>query len=224
MKILLSYPRSGNHLVRFFMELLSEQPTLGVMNNVKDRPIFENIFSENIPFNIDSIDNYDIDNLYVKSHVPPTPTNKPTELIFIVRNPQEVLLRNLNYKFKTNGWDGYDNYFKNIDYFINFDGKKLCLYYENIITEPIQFIEEIYNFLDIKNKSKKDYVIQNIDKLYELSKNGKNRIWGGVNSNSIHYYYDKIKLEDKELFDNYIQSKLNTNKYDLIKNKYNLHY
>jgi hypothetical protein len=45
MKILLSYPRSGNHLVRFFMELLSEQPTLGVLNNVKDRPIFENIFS-----------------------------------------------------------------------------------------------------------------------------------------------------------------------------------
>ena len=53
MKVLLSYPRSGNHLVRFFIELLSELPTLGCINNKLDIPIYLNEFTENIPFNIE---------------------------------------------------------------------------------------------------------------------------------------------------------------------------
>ena len=50
--VLLSYPRSGNHLVRFFIELLSEKPTFGCGDNPKDIEIYKNKFSENIPFNI----------------------------------------------------------------------------------------------------------------------------------------------------------------------------
>ena len=34
--IFLSYPRSGNHLVRFFIELLSEIPTYGCKGNKRD--------------------------------------------------------------------------------------------------------------------------------------------------------------------------------------------
>jgi len=29
MNVILSYPRSGNHLTRFFIELITEQPTYG---------------------------------------------------------------------------------------------------------------------------------------------------------------------------------------------------
>jgi len=62
-----------------------------------------------------------------------------------------------------------------------------------------------------------------LDKLYELSKQGKNRIWGGVNSNNnISYYYNKIDNAQKGLFESYIQSMLTTGKYNYIKNKYYL--
>lgn len=135
---------------------------------------------------------------------------------------QEVLLRNLNYQYRIDGWDGYDLYFECIDYFNNFNGKKQMFFYEDICTNQIQFIEELYNFLNINNELKKEYVIQNIYKLYEISKKGENRIWGGVNSNSIHYYYDKINKNDKQRFDDYIKYKFDTNKYNVIREKYSL--
>ena len=50
--VLLSYPRSGNHLTRFFIELLSEIPTKGCEDNDLDIPLHKNSFSEKIPFNI----------------------------------------------------------------------------------------------------------------------------------------------------------------------------
>ena len=49
---LLSYPRSGNHLTRFMIELLTETPTYGCQTNALDIPIYQNHFKCEIPFNI----------------------------------------------------------------------------------------------------------------------------------------------------------------------------
>ena len=38
------YPQSREHLVRFFIELLSENPTYGCEGNVKDKEIYRNVF------------------------------------------------------------------------------------------------------------------------------------------------------------------------------------
>jgi hypothetical protein len=46
MFLIASYPRSGNHLLRFFIEYLTERPTLGCRGNVKDTPIHLNKFAE----------------------------------------------------------------------------------------------------------------------------------------------------------------------------------
>ena len=222
MKTLLSYPRSGNHLVRFFIELLTEQPTLGLLYMRNDIPIFQNIFPEKIPFNISSLSNYDSNILYRKEHN--QPKNVPTELICIVRNPREVLLRNLHYlrHRRDKNWKICDPYFDCFDYYSMFQGKKCLFFYEDICTDKITFIEQLYDFLDVKNESKKEYVLKNIDSLFELSKLGKNRAWGGVNSTSIHYYYEKIQGEDKLRFDDYIQTKIDSGKYDILKAKYSL--
>ena len=110
MKLLLSYPQSGNHLVRFLIEILTETPTLSLCGNRRDIPIFKNVFPESIPFNITSVEDYDNNNLYAKKHRPPTVN--PDELIFIVRNPREVLIRHCGEKMTLNGWGGYKNYFK----------------------------------------------------------------------------------------------------------------
>jgi hypothetical protein len=225
-KVLLSFPRSGNHLVRFFIELLSEQPTNGYIGNPRDIPIFQNEFPEQIPFNIDStqIDKYDTNQLYTKYHTPPPNNNYTniTELIFIVRNPKEVLLRHCNNKLNIGGNYGFLPYFQCIDYYTNFTGNKICFFYEDILTDKIKFIEELYSFLNLNNESKKEYVIQNIDKLYELSKNGKKRDWGGVVSNDIHFYYKKIDGDSKIKFDDYLHEKIKTNKYNMLRDKYSI--
>lgn len=221
MKVIMSYPRSGNHLVRFFIELLTETPTLGSGRNPLDRPIFQNNFPEHVPFNISSMQNYNVDKLFKKHHV--RPERCASEMIFIVRNPKEVLLRQNNFTFKKQGGSGYDTYFQLIDYFNNFNGKKILFFYEDIITDKIKFIENLCGFLNINKEQKKLYVLQNIDKLYNLSKQGKNRAWGGVKSDSVDFYYKNIKnIHFKKRFDDYIESKMQGTRYELIKSKYNL--
>ena len=82
-KILLSYPRSGNHLVRFFIELLSEIPTYGCKGNKQDIEIYKNVFSEKVPFNISDFDKKDC---YIKYHAPPSLNIRSNKLILIMTN------------------------------------------------------------------------------------------------------------------------------------------
>ena len=217
--ILLSYPRSGNHLCRFFIELLTELPTYGVHGSKKDIPIYQNLFPKKIPFNIK--EDINSDDCFHKYHIASSLDCKI--LILIIRNPREVLLSHngLNKLNINNNWASYNNYFKLIDFYNNFKGKKLLLYYEDIITQKRKFIYTLYNFLKIDNPKKKEYVIKNIDDLYKLSENGKNRAWGGVKSNNnINFYYEKINKDIKKEFDDYLEEKLK--KYPFLKLKYNI--
>ena len=217
MNILLSYPRSGNHLVRFFIELLSEKPTFGCIGNSNDIEIYKNKFTEDIPFNISNSNN--TENCYHKRHGHDYDIDsiKINNLIFIIRNPREVLLRHSNFTLNNN----YDIYFKDIDLYNNHKGKKLLLYYEDILTDKETFINTLYDFLEINNKDKKDYVLSNIDKLYNLSLNAKKRAWGGNNSNGmLDFYYKQIPLSIKPQFDKYLNDKIK--KYPFLNEKYNL--
>ena len=92
----------------------------------------------------------------------------------------------------------YEDYFRNIDYYNNHKGKKLLLYYEDIMTNKHKFINTLYDFLDVNNIEKKNYVLSNIDKLYDLSSKGKNRAWGGINSNNVDYH-DGLSMFDVSL-------------------------
>jgi len=216
--ILLSYPRCGNHLVRFFIELLSEIPTFGCEGNLKDIEIYKNVFPETVPFNIST---FDKNECFFKYHYPPQQNITSNKLILILRNPKEALLRHNNCTLNIIGrWDSYETYFKNIDYYNNHTGKKLLLYYEDIITNKRNFINTLYDFLDVNNIEKKNYVLSNIDKLYDLSSKGKNRAWGGINSTTTDHYYKKIPKSIKEQFNNYINDKLK--KYPFLNEKYNL--
>ena len=216
--IVLSYPRSGNHLCRFFIELLSEIPTYGCKGNKDDKEIYKNNFPEKVPFNIRM--HFDSTDCYRKYHMPP-PKNA-NKLILIIRNPKEVLLRQNNYKINmTNNWFSYQKYFENIEFYNNHVGPKIILFYEDMLTDKISFINTLYDFLEINNPKKKDYVIANIDKLFELSSKGTNRAWGGVLSNGeTEFYYKKIPDTMKTEFDLNIDKFCE--KYPFLKEKYNI--
>lgn len=72
--------------MRFFIELLSEQPTLGVEGSTQDIPLFQNKYSEPIPFYIVGSVPENSYECYRKIHVPPTNILGVSSLIFIVRN------------------------------------------------------------------------------------------------------------------------------------------
>lgn len=227
-KLLLSYPRSGNHLTRFFIELLSENPTFGCPSNPNDVEIYKNTFSENVPFNIKR---YNREKCFHKIHAAYGKHNINDELIVLIRNPKETLprhvvkkgsnVRNFNVHIK--------QYFNIIDSFINFKGKKKVFFYEDMITNKEMFINQLYQFLNIKNENKRKYVLDNIDKLYQLSGSGESRAWGGNNSHgNINYYFDKItEIEKKNLVSN-IKTHMNTSEnktdsfYLKLKQKYDL--
>ena len=215
--ILLSFPRSGNHLCRFFIELLSETPTFGCKGSHKDKEIYTNIFDEHIPFNINK--NIDKNKAYYKYHN--TPENIiPQSIILIVRNPQEVLIRHCGENFDINT---YNNYFKLIDFYKKFNGKKLLLFYEDMIINRKEFINKLYIFLGLKNLQKKNYVLSNLNKLYTISSNAKYKAWGGFNSKyELNFYYKNISNEIKKGFDEYLENKLKQEEYRFLKIKYNI--
>jgi len=226
MKLLLSYPRSGSHLCRFLMELLSEEPTISKFS-IKDIPIHQNIFDKKIPFNINGNFNDDacyqfyhsLDNGRVK--IKEGYNNIDNKLIVIVRDPREVLIRHCGKRLKYKRWDGYDEYFNIISQFKEFKGKKLLLFYEDMLTNKVQFIEQLYHFLQVNNKKKKEYVLNNLEDLWKLSLNAKKRYWGGNKSNNeIKHYYKDIDPKMKNEFDEYVNKKLIDFPY--IRNKYRL--
>ena len=218
--MVLSFPRSGSHLTRFFIELLSEAPTVGGPRNKLDIPIYLNIFPKEIPFNITKFEDYDKDLLYLKTHNVTYEKVEESKLIFLVRNPREVLLRHTKFKLNINK---YNEYFDIIDYYNRSTAKKVCFFYEDMLQDKDEFIIKLYNFLEIKKPQKKEYVLKNLEELYTLSASGGYKGWGGVNSDfKTDYYYDKIPENIKQQFDDYLKTKLDTGNYDFLRIKYGL--
>ena len=208
-----SFPASGNHLTRFFIELLSERPTKGT-GNIKDVELYNNTYLEDIPFNIEK---GSTDYIFYKCH---SPINNVNKLIFLVRNPKEVITKNSEYKFLP---DYYDSYFRLLDYFNNYKGDKILFFYEDILLNKKNFVKRLYSFLDIKKENKLEYCLQHVEKLFYLSANGDNRAWGGQNSNGeLNLYWDKCSDELKSKMEIFLNNKKQTNLYNELFNYYNI--
>ena len=115
-------------------------------------------------------------------------------------------------------WYSYESYFNSIDFYNNYKGNKLLLYYEDIITNKTEFINMLYDFLAINNLEKKNYVLSNIDKLFNLCKQCKNV--SNNSNNQLTCYYKNISNSIKNDFDIYLNQKLKN--YPFIQKKYNI--
>lgn len=211
---LCSFPRSGNHLVRFFIELLSGMPTSGCPGNRADTPIYRNRFPQPIPFDIRD----ERDFIYCKTHC--FPSQRVNNLIFIVRNPREALPNFCKYRYDA---QKMNDYFQLIDRYGAFKGNKMVFFYEDILTEKKKFIQQLYNFLSIDEPGRLKYALDNADDLFHISRQGSNRAWGGAKSNGqLHYHYERLSGPAKQQFDTALSKKLNDKKYLWIKQEYSL--
>jgi hypothetical protein len=246
MKILLSYPRSGNHLVRFIIEYLTDEPTIGCLNNLSnDKPIYKNYIglkdnNDNNIFNInDNINNnLNILNLFIKFHMVYNvnkfmdknniSNDNNNKLIILIRNPREVLLRQNNYKpLLGNKFGNYNSYFEIINFYNNFNGKKLKLYFEDFTDinnkgKISDFINTLYDFLEIKNKEKKEYLLKNIDEYYNISSNNKSNGFSGIKTIDYNnnYHYNKCSDNIKPIINNYLKKQILKKENNFLSNKY----
>lgn len=212
---IISFPCSGNHLTRFFVELLTECPTSGTSNK-KDIELYKNHYSEEIPFNIKEDDK---EYLFYKDHSP-VPYDILNKLIFIVRNPKEVLVKNSFYEYNHNY---YESYFKLIDFYNKYYGPKIIFYYEDILCNKEMFIRNLYSFVGSIKQNKLEYCLSNANKLYELSQTATNRAWGGNNSfGNLNLYWDKASESLQNKINIFLNEKKRTNKYNELFDFYKL--
>ena len=151
----LSFPRSGNHWLRFMLEYLSGRPTLGCSNNRKsDRPLHEK--QKNASLNMFHMDQGAISS---KEHmVAPFLNNvQPQDgLILIVRDPCDCIVRHLEYRddrYSEKKVRKQCRYWLDLaDTFIRFNGSKMLVDYKELIDHPERVAGELMTFCNLHSK------------------------------------------------------------------------
>lgn len=156
--VLLSYPRSGNHWVRFIIEWFSGRPTKGLTPN--DPPIHKNLPNKDILAHVKGNDF-----IVYKEHG--APKGNLNKLILILRNPKECIYRHT----KDLKPGQIDSYMKLINFYNNYVGEKLLIHYEDLILEPKNIITNITKFLEIHEEDKLNYFMENYDLYFKESVN-----------------------------------------------------
>ena len=174
-----SFPRSGNHWVRFITEYLTEYPTHGYKNNPRDVPIYLNTFSseENPLTHVNPKNPF----ILYKSHTPYAMTSVSI-IILLIRNyhdhlsglPEDLMYGEKNSKIRFI----YEViiYLELINFYDRFSGNKMVIYYEDLLTYPEREISRLRYFLNGSHERYKAFM-GNYDYYVELSKQGKNRDW-----------------------------------------------
>ncbi len=197
---ILSYPRSGNHLVRGLVEYLTKKPTNGCLTNPEDTTIQSRL--ENVSTDFQGISG---NPEWTKAHDPMEELKNVThrsKLILIVRDPLEALPSHL----KTTKDDMLSNlkpYSKHHDWYVNilnrfqiWTGPKLLLYYEDLVFDQVEHhttcVKQLGEFLQV-SPDLIDSCIQNWETITSLTKNV--ALQRKSESDSINYYKTKFGLQ-----------------------------
>jgi hypothetical protein len=146
---ILSYPSSGNHLTRAFVEFLTQQPTYGCIRNPNDIPLHK-YDPDGRCLEVLPTRQSEKRKLFFKAHQHTDVENNKTandSLILIIRSPYEsVSYGNLE---KKENMKIFEN---NLLYFQKWKGSKLVLYYEDYFVSKDKNIRKLGQFLGISEK------------------------------------------------------------------------
>ena len=180
--LLVAYSRSGTNWIRYIVEFLTKKPTPGYTRIIKGK----NFALDHAHMGFAVMKNYD-------------------EVILIVRDYKECLLRHLTKHWKTSSAvktfleqesskTPPSGYIRNIQEFDKFKGKKLLIYYEDLILNPQREINKLVKFLNLPKNYLKE-LLNNLDYHKKQSvtlymKNQKSITKGSI---------DKLKYHSKKL-------------------------
>jgi len=148
--ILLSYPRSGNTAVRYFLEKVTGLTSMGYPGSTDmDLPIINKVHKASQGRIIKTHGNIDPKwELFDK----PELKKQENKLIFLIRNPVECIARNL--RLRTLTTDKIESYFiENFLAYFESPCEKIHVYYEDMINKPSYFYNHIADFCGADSKS-----------------------------------------------------------------------
>lgn len=192
--LLASYSRSGTNWIRYTIETLSGLATPGQRRKVHS-------------------DKYIIDRAHKAYEV----MGKYPSVMLVLRDYRECLIRHNKDVWKqhpdvktfleiTDIEQPANWYIKNIEAFDKFEGKKLLLYYEDLMAEPESSIRSIAQFLEI-DESKVDDFLANIDEHRKKSVNaytsGGHDSFTGSSRSLNHHAKSNLRPEQITEFDEY---------------------
>lgn len=201
---ILSYPRSGNHLVRFLIEYSLGRPTKGCGRNREDIPLYLNHYPDkSVLAHVDGTKPFSFEKVHYSRNI----HEKPSQLIFIVRDPTEAIfnhmrLYNPTARFHAGVVAEMKQFLDNVVYFMQYTGPKLLLYYEDLIDpqKNAKSLQTLGKFIGA-NATVVETMIQQKTYLYEQCRNATNRAWDGFKSNAQKQYYVKrTKVEIRNRF------------------------
>ena len=204
-RFLMSYPRSGNHLVRFLIEYLTGLPTHGCIGNrYNEKFLCDWDYKDNIN-PLEHVNN-NKEPIYYKSHgMFDFFSNEPYHMIFILRDPRECILRNCMNDDKID----MENIEKEIIHYLNLieiydtlDCEKLLIYYEDLLTKPLDILKEINDFVqDVSDDVMYKKLYENYKECTEIFAAQNNKTFGGVTSNfRTKYYFSQLSIKNQKVF------------------------
>lgn len=179
---LLSYPRSGNTWIRYCIEFLTQHPTLSYLNNINNLSnlpigLSAGFFVDESKDFIWKVHNSDEMNFFKEYD------SEKEFLIFIVRNPKEVLIRDAGDLLLQKGLEqimhiplrsGYyfSSYFANLDIYDQWNpANKILIYYEDLILQPEKVLSEILLFLNNESDDKLNSFLKDIERHISIALN-----------------------------------------------------
>lgn len=168
---LLSYPRSGNHLTRAIIESLTSCPTSSIYQRDQDRLSISERCANRL--GVDLTKSASVWKVHRMAHLEARLQND-WRLILLVRDPVESIWSNL----ETAGWllrglSGrgqleWQAYLENLEAYGEWPTEKLLLYYEDLKSHPIPFLQKLGQFLGV-SPQRIDEVSQDFPKIQEIA-------------------------------------------------------
>lgn len=218
---ILSYPRSGNTWMRYCLEWLTKRPSFSRFN-LKHHVNFPLGWTSG--FEID-INKPGLEKVHTAIELQRTNANDKTEsLIFIVRNPKEVLIRHIgkvklvDAMSKAETPEYFQIYFDALKIFEEWRSpRKILIYYEDFIQMPTEVLSSLLDFLHEPADSLPAFLKQFEDhrkKCLQVYKDSKS------NGTEVLFHSKSLTPEERRQIDEWVQRKEPTLWSKFLKDRY----
>ena len=206
MNLLLSYPRSGNTWLRYSVECVTKKPTIGYLGPLSAK-FDNNPIGHFVDIGIDK----SAKNIMTKRHAVEIIDEPIEKLILVVRDYKEVIVRHRKMspdvsllKDSCSSEGSTHNYIQLIDYFDKFEGDKIIIHYEDIITDIKSVLTNLVDFF-----GESDEYIEDFMNKIEIHKMNSIGIYGPGGSEtkgkSLKHHSNKMTSEQKGEWDSFLK-------------------
>lgn len=217
--LLLSFPRSGNHWVRFILEFFTGMPTKGCGR--RDVEIYRNLFKSLISplWHVENKGFYFCYKHHGGMNSQWLWTENWNSVLLLIRDFRECMLSRSEHSKRNNSAmeRTIRRYLNNLLLYQQSTIPKLHLHYESLIADPRASISSILAFYGIDNPPLLEYFMRRYEKMQILSRTATNRTWMRPRSGNDNAYHQKRHTEEQGKWEDLFQRIYGEDRYTPIR-------